>query len=284
MFNHSGASRGRSLLRCGLLTAMAPGLLTLCSTGPAALAASLGPDWDENMQGDAGSIPSTAQQVVGIGTLSTIRGMLSVALDAPDYQDMYLIRIDCPAGITFKAGTDPSFGGSADFNTQLWLFDANGAGLLANNDVTPSMGLSGFGNASTDGTSIVVSTPGFYYIAVSGLGSVPVNSASLPLFTFISPMEVSGPDGPGGSSPIAGWSGTGAVGEYIIKFSTCAGFVPPPGCPADLDGNGVVDGADLGLLLAAWGAGNGPADLNDNGTVDGADLGILLAAWGACFE
>jgi probable HAF family extracellular repeat protein len=46
----------------------------------------------------------------------------------------------------------------------------------------------------------------------------------------------------------------------------------------DLDGNGVVDGADLGLLLSAWGGG-GPADLDGNGIVDGADLGVLLAAW-----
>lgn len=56
----------------------------------------------------------------------------------------------------------------------------------------------------------------------------------------------------------------------------CDGFT------ADLNGDGVVDGADLGELLAAWG--NCPekcaADLNDDGVVDGADLGLLLAAWG----
>jgi hypothetical protein len=48
--------------------------------------------------------------------------------------------------------------------------------------------------------------------------------------------------------------------------------------PADLNCDGVVDGADLGLLLAAWGT-SGPGDLNGDGTVDGADLGLLLAAW-----
>jgi len=51
------------------------------------------------------------------------------------------------------------------------------------------------------------------------------------------------------------------------------------GQPADLNGDGVVDGADLGILLGAWG-GDGPADLNDDGVVDGADLGLLLGAWG----
>ena len=52
-------------------------------------------------------------------------------------------------------------------------------------------------------------------------------------------------------------------------------------CPADLNGDGEVNGADLGILLAAWGGG-GAADINGSGTVDGADLGILLAAWGSC--
>lgn len=51
----------------------------------------------------------------------------------------------------------------------------------------------------------------------------------------------------------------------------------------DLDGNGIVDGADLGFLLASWGpcAPGGPcdADLTGDGVVDGADLGLLLAAW-----
>lgn len=52
-------------------------------------------------------------------------------------------------------------------------------------------------------------------------------------------------------------------------------------CPADLDGDGVVDGADLASLLASWN-GSGSADLNGDGVVDGADLAAMLAAWGDC--
>ena len=52
-------------------------------------------------------------------------------------------------------------------------------------------------------------------------------------------------------------------------------------CAADLNGSGQVDGADLGMLLASWGA-PGAADLDHSGAVDGADIGLLLAAWGAC--
>jgi FAD/FMN-containing dehydrogenase len=49
---------------------------------------------------------------------------------------------------------------------------------------------------------------------------------------------------------------------------------------ADLNGDGVVDGADLGALLSQWGAQGGPADLNGDGVVDGVDLGKMLAGWG----
>jgi enediyne biosynthesis protein E4 len=52
----------------------------------------------------------------------------------------------------------------------------------------------------------------------------------------------------------------------------------------DLDGNGTVDGADLGLFLSVWGplgaSSDRKADFDNNGDVDGADLGVLLTSWG----
>jgi hypothetical protein len=55
-------------------------------------------------------------------------------------------------------------------------------------------------------------------------------------------------------------------------------------CVGDLTLDGFVNGADLGILLASWGActGSCASDLNRDGVVNGADLGVLLAAWGAC--
>ena len=47
----------------------------------------------------------------------------------------------------------------------------------------------------------------------------------------------------------------------------------------DMNGDGVVNSADLGILLSSWGTSNPLADLDGNGTVDSADLGILLSAW-----
>jgi hypothetical protein len=57
-----------------------------------------------------------------------------------------------------------------------------------------------------------------------------------------------------------------------------------PADPAGLNCDGVVDGADLLILLGNWGTcadpDDCPADLNGDGVVDGADLLILLSNWG----
>ncbi len=53
----------------------------------------------------------------------------------------------------------------------------------------------------------------------------------------------------------------------------------PPVNPNDLTADGHVDGADLSILLNAWGTA-GSGDLDHNGLVNGADLSILLNAWG----
>jgi len=61
-----------------------------------------------------------------------------------------------------------------------------------------------------------------------------------------------------------------------------AATIPPDEVVGDLNGDGVVDGADLGILLNNWGECAGcEADLNGDGVVDGADLGILLNNWGS---
>ena len=49
--------------------------------------------------------------------------------------------------------------------------------------------------------------------------------------------------------------------------------------PGDLDNNGIVNGADIGLLLTVWGTNNPLGDLNGDGWVSGPDLGLLLVNW-----
>lgn len=55
-----------------------------------------------------------------------------------------------------------------------------------------------------------------------------------------------------------------------------------PGCLGDLNGDQVVDNADLGILLVKWEFPDPSADLDGSGAVDGPDLGIMLSLWGPC--
>lgn len=81
-------------------------------------------------------------------------------------------------------------------------------------------------------------------------------------------------------------SGQQKVAELLMQFFTSHPAARPwflaPG-PADLNGDGAVDGADIGLMLSSWGpCADCAADIDGNGFVGGADLGILLGAWEPC--
>ncbi len=62
------------------------------------------------------------------------------------------------------------------------------------------------------------------------------------------------------------------------QVQTVVTIVPRTVVVGDLSGDALVDGADLGALLARWGL-PGRGDLDGSGQVDGGDLGLLLAAW-----
>jgi hypothetical protein len=71
-----------------------------------------------------------------------------------------------------------------------------------------------------------------------------------------------------------------AVGFKLLGVPYSGGEPPIPG---DLNGDGVVNGADLAILLGCWGdvtnPACAPADLNADGTVNGADLAVQLGNW-----
>ena len=74
------------------------------------------------------------------------------------------------------------------------------------------------------------------------------------------------------------------IGDWSDNGGNAIADVCPPDCPGDLNGDGTVNGGDLGLLLAAWGGSGGDVDgdLNGDGVTDGGDLGLLLSYWGDC--
>ena len=55
-------------------------------------------------------------------------------------------------------------------------------------------------------------------------------------------------------------------------------------CPADINDDGVVNGADISVLLGYWGQSgkNVVGDITGDGIVNGADLALLLGSWGPC--
>lgn len=68
--------------------------------------------------------------------------------------------------------------------------------------------------------------------------------------------------------------------NQIAQYSVTIFDTGTQACPADLDGDGSVGGADLTSMLAGWGSAS--ADIDGDGTTGGTDLTTLLAAWGPC--
>jgi hypothetical protein len=74
-------------------------------------------------------------------------------------------------------------------------------------------------------------------------------------------------------------------------IETSSGTVVGPGaivglaaCRSDINGDGVVDTADLGILIGRFGTADPEADVNGDGSVDTADLGILIGEFGSLCE
>ncbi len=77
--------------------------------------------------------------------------------------------------------------------------------------------------------------------------------------------------------------GTMDLVEVLLGAADDNGDLMPDNCQpcaGDLTGDGIRDGADLAIVLAAWGTAD--ADIDGDGITNGVDLGTLLAGWGAC--
>lgn len=77
----------------------------------------------------------------------------------------------------------------------------------------------------------------------------------------------------------SGYDGLPFSGNFRFGPYTSVVFSQSAPSPFDLNGDWLVGGADLGVVLAQWG-GPGTADFNGDGIVGGADIGMMLAAWG----
>ena len=76
---------------------------------------------------------------------------------------------------------------------------------------------------------------------------------------------------------LGGW-GHGATGMLQIEPVDTM----PCACEPDLDGNGLVDGGDIALILLSFGDSGGPADLDHDLEVGPGDIAIALLSTGPC--
>lgn len=152
--------------------------------------------------GNAGDLLGTAQLTTGAGTLTSISGTLSTGSDV----DMFGIHISNPAA--FSATTV----GGAGFDTQLFLFNAAGIGIYANDDSIGTRSTLPAGHATSP------TTTGLYYLAISQYNRDPFSSGGL-IFPNSPFTGVFGPTGPGGALPVSSWSGSGGTGAYTITLA-----------------------------------------------------------------
>ena len=157
--------------------------------------------WSE--MGDAGELPGSAQMTFGSGPLMTITGRLFIDSDV----DMYCISITDEPG--FTARYNPC---SSHADPDMWLFSANG------NGVTHADFCQG---GSVTLTSQFVTTPGYYYLAVSGTNADALRT-SLPIWQSTNAILAErSPDGTGAPGPITAWGGARVVStaSYTILLT-----------------------------------------------------------------
>ena len=166
--------------------------------------------------GDAGDLPGVAH-ATGSGVVPSITGSIGSTTDA----DMYALYLPSPAAFSATTVGTPTLG-----DTQLFLFNAAGYGVVANDDH------SGGGTLlSTIPVGSVTGSAGLYYLAISRYDRDPRSAGGL-IFPSSPFTGVHGPTGPGGGSPITLWGGTSQVGGYTIRLTGAEGsatVVPLPG-------------------------------------------------------
>lgn len=139
-------------------------------------------------------------------------------------------------------------------------------------------------NVVTDGNPVVTLFHCPFQLATTGSGTVSTNTIfGLPGPSLAGPRKVE-LLGARQKFKLSGKDTAIVQVTYLLKDANPASA---PICPADLNGDGIVDGADLSLLIQSWGLTdycpeNLPADLNGDGTVDVLDLVLLREQWGAC--
>jgi hypothetical protein len=153
----------------------------------------------------AGPLPGSAQDLTGLNVTQIVGD-----LDFPDGVDMF--KIDITDFADFSALTTGVAFGVPD--TELFLFDAGGLGVYANDDASGSNTLSCLPSADSSNpcssprpAGVGPTSDGTFYLAITRSANGPISVAG-EIFTSVSSTDVVGPDlTMGGGSPIVDWDG-----------------------------------------------------------------------------
>jgi hypothetical protein len=193
--------------------------------------------------------------------------------------EMFRINICDPA--TFSATT---VGGTTN-DTQLFLFRADGTGVVFNDDTANSQ--SAIGGPLTAALAV-----GDYYLAVGVYNRDPIANECGELLWNNSPFTGQrAPDGPAASGTLFGWTNTvSTTGAYTIALTGACFPVIGPVCDSiDFNNDGLFpDTTDIDDFLSVFGGGPcsndpncGDIDFNNDGLFpDTADIDSLLSVFG----
>ena len=172
----------------------------------------------------AGNLPATAEVVPGVAgiTYTKISGTTTATNEIYN-AEMYQITIATPE--TFTASTTGFVAGANNFDTQLFLFNSSGVGIVANDDAASG------GEQSSLSTGTTLLAPGNYYLLLAGSGNYPVDSTGKLIF----PNYTDGTTDPSSTvaaqstSPITGYTGnSNEGGNYVITLTVVPSAVPEP--------------------------------------------------------
>jgi hypothetical protein len=163
-------------------------------------------------EGDAGDTLASGQAVIGSGPLTQINGTI------PDGWDHDLYKIAVTDYTKFSAQVTAPEGG----DSRMALFDAQGLGLVFNDDMSDGATLSSMDYA----TSKLPSANGLYYLGIMTKAEMPastIGGTNAYIWTGGNPTAQIRPDGPGATSTLVGFGGYGgSLANYTLALTGTA--------------------------------------------------------------
>lgn len=201
----------------------------------------------------------------------------------PDGEVAYLPE---PAGTTTSGagyGDEEIVIGSAMidgvYHVVIWTLDNDEVTDFMTVEISPDVA-GGFAALSRAGDIVAIPlfnvhnyVPALLLVSVDGSGASWCEDA-----VVIGEFEL---DPSNGLAPSSAFTNVGSDSILVhVGFQQSDAYLLERLRPGDVNGDSIVNGIDISLILGFWGGSDRAADLNGDGIVSGADLTIALGDWG----